>query len=152
MAVGDVIVFDQFLVDESEGLHDLENDDVKMGIVGNGVTPTAATSDPRWGAGGSTDFSAQEVTPGGNYSTGGPSLSAPSVTLTGGAAVFDAGDVSIAQDGSNPTGAYWGIVYNNTATGKNAIAFVELGTAVDLTLGAFAVNWNGSGIFSKDQA
>lgn len=152
MAVGDIIAFDQFLVDVQEGLHDLENDTIKLGIVTNSTVPTATTADPRWGAGGTTDFSANEVTPGGNYSTGGPTLANPTVTLSGGAGVFDTDDVSIAQDASNPSGAYWGFVYNDTDTGKRGILFVELGTAVDLSAGAFSVTWNGSGIHQIDQA
>lgn len=152
MATGDVVVFDQYLVDEAEGIHDLENDTIKVGIVTNSTVPAATTDDPRWGASGTTNFSSNEVTPGGNYSSGGSTAANPGVTLSGGAAVFDADDISISQDGSNPSGAYWGIIYNDTATGKNAIGYVELGGPVDLSAGDFSITWNGSGIFSKDQA
>lgn len=152
MATGDVVFFDQFLVDVQEGIHDLETDTIKMGIVTNATVPAATTADPRWGAGGTTDFSSNEVTPGGNYSAGGPAIANPTVTLTGGAGVFDGDDISITQDGSNPSGAYWGIKYNDTAAGKNAIGYVELGGPVDLSAGDFSVAWNGSGISSMDQA
>jgi len=46
-------------------------DTLKMGIV-TGVTPTIATAVPAWGAGGSTNYATSQVTPGGNYATGGP--------------------------------------------------------------------------------
>lgn len=152
MATGDVVFFDQFLVDVQEKLHDLENDTIKVGIVTNATVPAATTADPRWGAGGTTNFSSNEVTPGGNYSTGGPAAANNTVTLSGGAAVFDADDISITQNGSNPSGAYWGIIYNDTDTGKRAIGYVELGGPVDLSAGDFSIAWNASGISSLDQA
>lgn len=152
MSAGDVVFFDQFLVDVQEKIHDLENDVIKVGLITNAVTPAATTTDPRWGAGGTTNFSTNQVTPGGNYATGGPTAANPSVTLSGGAGVFDADDISILQNASNPTDARWGILYNDTATGKNAIGFVDLGAAVDLSAGDFTIAWNASGISSMDQA
>jgi len=41
---------------------------VKAGIMTNAVVPGINDSDPRWGAGGSQNYSTAEVTPGGNYS------------------------------------------------------------------------------------
>lgn len=153
MAQGDVVVFDQFLVDALEGVHDLENDTIKIGLTAGNTTPEATTSDPRWGNGGSTDFSADEVTPGGNYASGGATLGSPSVTLTGGLAMFDADDPATwSQDGSNPEDATWGIIYNDTATGKNAIAFVDLGGAFDMTTGDLSITWSANGIFRLNQA
>lgn len=152
MAAGDVHFFDQFLVDAWEKLHDLENDTIKLGIVTSSVTPAENTSDGRWGAGGSTNFSTNEVTPGGNYSAGGASMANPSMTLVSSAGVFDADDVSIAQNASNPTNGRWGIIYNSTDTGKRAIGYVDLGGTIDLSAGAFSVAWNASGIASVNQA
>lgn len=152
MAQGDVVFFDQFLVDALEKVHDLENDTIKVGLTDGTTTPAATTADPRWGAGGTTNFSSEEVTAGGNYTAGGATPAAPSVTLSGGAAVFDAGDVSWSQNGSNPTNARWGIIYNDTATGKNAIGYVDLGSAFDMTTGDLSIAWNASGIASLDQA
>lgn len=148
MAVGDITFFEQFYVDVQEGLHDLENDTIKLGLVTASVTPTASTSDPRWGSGGSTNLSSSQVTPGGNYTTGGPTIANPSVTLSSNAGVFDGDDVSISQDGSNPSGARWGIIYNDSDTGKRAIGFLDLGAAIDLSAGDFSVTWNASGISS----
>jgi hypothetical protein len=152
MAAGDIVFFDQFCVDVQEGLHDLENDTIRVGLITAVVTPSATTTDPRWGSGGSTNLSSNQVTPGGNYSSGGPTIGNNSVTLTGGAGVFDGDDISIAQNASNPTNARWGIIYNDTDTGKRAIGFVDLGAAIDLSAGAFAITWNASGISSLNQA
>lgn len=151
MAAGDVFVFDQFMVDVQEKIHDLENDSVKVALITSAVTPAVTDADPRWGAGGTTNFSTSQVTPGGNYTTGGSAAATPSVTLTGGAAVFDAGDISIAQHASNPTNARWGIMYNDTAAGKNCIGYVDLGTTINLSAGAFSITWNASGITSMNQ-
>lgn len=152
MAAGDFVVFDQALLDMLDKKHDFENDTFKLALVTSSVTPSATTSDPRWGAGGSTNMTTYEVTPGGNYSTGGVSLGGATTTLTGGAAYYDDGDVSIAQHASNPAGARWGFVYNSTSAGKEGVGFLDLGTTIDLSVGAFSVTWNASGIFSLNQA
>lgn len=152
MAAGDIVFFDQWLVDVQEGLHDHENDTFKLGLVTSSVTPAATTADPRWGAGGTTNLSSDQVTPGGNYSTGGPTIANPTCTLTGGAGVWDGDDISIAQNASNPTNARWGIIYNDTDTGKRAVGYLDLGTTIDLSAGAFSVTWNASGISSMNQA
>jgi hypothetical protein len=152
MAAGDVVFFDQFLVDVQEGVHNLETDVIKVGLVTDVVTPSTTTSDPRWGAGGSTNLATNQVTPGGNYADGGPTIANNTVTLTGGAGVFDGDDIAITADGSNPTDARWDIIYNDTAAGKNAIGFVDNGADIDLSLGDFSITWSGSGISSLDQA
>lgn len=135
MAQGDVVFFDQFLVDSMEGLHDLENDVIKIALTTGVTTPLATTADPRWGTGGSTNFASEECTPGGNYAAGGATPATPSVTLVGGQAEIDWGDVSWAQHASNPTNATWGIIYNNTDAGKRAIGFIDLGGAFNMTTG-----------------
>jgi hypothetical protein len=148
MAAGDIVIFNEFKEDVGQKIHNLSSDTFKLGLVTNAVTPAATTADPRWGAGGSTNLSSSEVTPGGNYSTGGPTLASTTWSETSGTATFDAADVSIAQNASNPNNARWGIIYNDTSAGKEAVAFVDLGGVTDLTAGAFSITWNASGIFS----
>lgn len=148
MAQGDVTLFNEFKEDVGQKIHNLSSDTFKLGLVTNAVTPAASTTDPRWGAGGSTNLSSSEVTPGGNYATGGPALASSSWSETSGTATFDATDVSIAQDAANPNNARWAIVYNSTSAGKEALAFVDLGGVTDLTAGNLAITWNASGIFS----
>lgn len=146
MAAGDVTLFNQFKPNLGAKLLDLSADTIKVGLVTSGVTPVATTTDPRWGAGGSTNLSSNEVTPGGNYSAGGPTITA---TWTGTATVtFDATDVSIAQNASNPTNGRWAIIYDSTDAGKRCIGFVDLGAVIDLTAGNFSIVWNASGIFT----
>lgn len=151
MAAGDIIWFDQALVDEAEALHDMELGTYKLALLTSAVTPAASDADPRFGAGGTTNYATNEVTPGGNYTDDGNSFANPVVTLTGGLAQFDADDFSIAQHASNPTNARWALVYN-TAAGLRALFAVDLGSALDLTTGAFSIAWNASGIMRKNQA
>jgi len=151
MAQGDIILFDQFMVDLGEKLHDLSTDVYKLGLVTSVTTPTATTADPRWGAGGTTNFDTNECTPGGNYTAEGQTLASVTFTLTGGKAVFDAADLTILQNASNPTNARWAIGYNSTDAGKRALFAVDLGSAFDLTTGDLVFTWNASGIFDINQ-
>ncbi|MBP6772729.1 MAG: hypothetical protein KA154_06980 [Gemmatimonadaceae bacterium] len=152
MAAGDIVFYDAFLVNVQEKVFNLETDTIKLGLVTSTYTPTATDAAPCWGAGGTTNTSTNQVTPGGNYVTGGASVANPTVTLTGGAGVFDGDDVSIAQHASNPTNARWGVLYSDTATNKECLGYVDLGTTIDLSAGAFSVTWNASGIMSMNQA
>ena len=148
MAQGDVTLFNEFKEDVGQKIHNLSSDTFKVGLVTNAVTPAAGTSDPRWGAGGTTNLSTSQVTPGGNYSAGGPALASSTYSETAGTATFDAADVSIAQDAANPNNARWAIIYNDTSAGKEAVAFLDLGGVTDLTAGNLAVTWSANGIFS----
>ena len=152
MAQGDVTFFDQFLADALEGEHNLETDTIQLALITSAVTPAATTADPRWGAGGSTNFSTNEVTPGGNYAARGAAVANPAVVLTGGLAEFDGDNVSWLQNASNPTNARWGILFNETNAGDRCIGFVDLGSAFDMTTGDLQVNWNANGIGRLDQA
>lgn len=129
-------------------VHQLETDTIKLGLVTSSVTPSETTSDPRWGSGGSTNLSTNQVTPGGNYSSGGPTIANNTYTLSSVTATFDGDNISISQNASNPTNARWGAIYNDTAAGKQALAFLDLGGATDLSAGDFSVTWNASGIFT----
>lgn len=147
MAEGDVTTVNEFKEDLGLSIHDLNGDVAKLGLITSVTTPTAATVDPRWGVGGTTNWSTNEVTPGGNYVTGGADVTNTYAEASG-TATFDAADVSILQNVSNPTNARWGILYNDTSTGKEVIAFLDLGADVDLSAGDFSITWNASGIFT----
>lgn len=152
MAKGDVIIFNQFLEDVGRKLHDLHNDTFKYGLITSAATPTVSTSDPCWGSGGSTNFATNQVTPGGNYSSGGPTIASTTYTQTSGTATWDGDPVEIDGDASNPTNARWAIVYNDTDTGKRAVLAVDLGDTVDLSAGDFANIWNVAGIMTLARA
>ena len=149
MAEGSIIFFNQFDEDLADKLHNVSGDVWKLGLVDSTTTPLKTTSDPRWGAGGTTDFSANEVTPGGNYSAGGVNVSTTitdNLTRSGAVTTFTVDNVSIAQHASNPTNARWGILYNSTDTGKRCAIAVDLGAVKDLSSGPFTLTWSGTNV------
>ena len=85
MSVGQTHVSAKFVSNMTiTGLASLwASDTIKMAIITNAQTPGINDSDPRWGSGGSQNYSTAEVTPGGNYSAGGVSLSGTTSTLFG---------------------------------------------------------------------
>jgi len=152
MAQGDVHMFDQFLVDALEKVHNLETDTIKLALVTATTTPATTTAVPTWGSGGTTNFSSNEVSAGGNYSAGGAACANPTVALSGGAATFDTDDPATwSQHASNPSNARWAILYNDTSTNKSCIAYVDLGSAFDMTTGDLTVAW-GAPLATFDQA
>jgi hypothetical protein len=148
VAQGDVTLFNEFKEDLGLKIHNLETDTFKVGLVTNSVTPAATSADPRWGAGGSTNFSSNQVTPGGNYTTGGPTIANNTYVETAGVAAFDGDNISVLQNASNPTNARWGIIYNDTSAGKEAVGFLDLGSVFDLSSGDLTVTWAAAGIFT----
>lgn len=151
MAAGDVTLFNKVLEDMGDKVHNMSTDTFKIGLIDSVQTPSATSVDPRWGADGTVNFLTDEVTPGGNYSSGGESLSAvitDNWSITGGLTKFDGDDVAIAQNAGNPSDARWGIVYNDTDTGKRCVGFIDLGAVKDLTTGPFSITWAAGGIFT----
>jgi hypothetical protein len=148
MAQGDVVVFAKHKQDIGLKLHELETDSFKLGLISNAVTPTETTADPRWGAGGGTNLASNQVTPGGNYASGGPAIANNTWSLSGATVTFDGDNISILQNAGNPNNARWGIGYNDTDAGKRAAFFLDLGSVTDLTAGDLSVTWNASGIYT----
>jgi hypothetical protein len=143
MATGDVTWFRQTLLDLGEKVHDLSSDTYKLGLVTSTTTPTATTADPRWGAGGTTNFSSNQVGTGTAY-TGPITLTSVTWTLVSNVPTFRAANVTVNQDGSGFTNARWGIIYNDTAAGKQAVGFVDLGSDRSIQGGALTIDWSGA--------
>lgn len=150
MARGDFEYFDQFYLDEGLAVHNLNANSIKWGLVTNAVIPTRSTPDPRWGTGGTTNFAAQEVTPGGNYIAGGTDLSSTFSGLP--APTHNGAVVSWAADAGNPQNASYGIMYNDTPAGKQCIAFVDLGGILDMRAGPLTLTPNASGFGIKGKS
>ena len=150
MASGDFTVFSQAKIDLGNKIHNLGSggDVLKFGLATNVVTPTEADAAPHWAGTGTTNYATNQVTPGGNYSTGGPTLTTQVFNASGANAKFDVDDVSITQNASNPTNARWAVLYNSTDANKRALGFLDLGSVRDLSGGNFTVTWNASGVFT----
>lgn len=143
MAIGDVTVFDAFLVNAMDNIHDFgaTPNTLKCAIVNNSTVPATTTADPCWGAGGTTNFATNEQT-GGSMTAGGQTLSAASATLNGGLVDIDFGDPAVwTKNAANPTTCYYAIIYDDTATNKNCVAAVDLGGVFDATTGDLTVTF-----------
>jgi len=144
MATGSILVFDEAkakMLDGDWAASDLFH----LAIFESARAPAVGDAAPVYSA-------TNEVTAAGTYTAGGISIGALSalVTEAGGVMTFDSleSDPTWAQDASNTTTAYWGIIYNFTDAGKDAVAFVELGGPVDMAAGALTVAWPAGGIFT----
>ena len=143
MARGDFTLFEEFADNIGEEIHNFASDTLKLGLGDDTITPTAADATPTW-----SDYSANEVSTAGGYTENGETLGSVTYTEADGVATLDAANVSLAQDGSGFTDAYWGILYNSSAAGGNAIGFIDLGGPVSEQDGPIAINWNASGILT----
>lgn len=152
MAAGDIVWFDQALLDLGEKLHDLSTDTFKLGLITAVVTPATTTTDPRWGAGGSTNLSTNAVATATAW-TGPVTLASVTWTIATGTPTFDAADPStIAQDASGFTDARWGVFFNDSDAGKRALAYLDLGSARSIVTGPLSITFNASGILTLNQA
>ena len=119
------------------------SDTIKMGIITNAVVPAITDSDPRWGVGGTQNYSTAEVVAGGNYVAGGITLAGTTSTLAGAVTSLNAtSPITLAANAANPTGAYWGIFYDSTDAGKHVFGFIDLGGPISLVSG-LQINING---------
>jgi len=143
MARGDLTLFEEFAAQLAGETHNFSSDTLKLGLVDDTLTPTAADGTPTW-----SDYSANEVGTGGGYTADGITLASVSWSETGGVGTLDAADVSLTQNASGFTDAYWAILYNDSAGSDEAIAFVDLGGPVSEQDGPVAINWNASGILT----
>lgn len=143
MARGDVVVFNEAKAKMLDGDW-ASTDHFYCAICDNTAKPTAAFATPTLG-----DFT--EVGNGGTYTTGGTDLGtlADLVTEAAGVMTFlTAVNPTWAQDAGNDVDAFWGIIYNYTDAGKDAVAFVDLGGPVDMSAGDLTITWSASGIFT----
>lgn len=141
MARGDLTVFEEAKAYMIDGGWEAA-DDIKCALLTNATAPTAADATPAL-----TDYT--QVTAGGNYAAGGTSLGdlGTCVTEAAGVMTFDsATNPSWAQHASNPTNAYYALVYH--VTSGQAICFVDLAGPVDMTAGDLTITWNASGLFT----
>jgi hypothetical protein len=142
MARGTVTLFNDFLKDLGNEVHDMTNDTFKVGMIDNTTAPTAADADPEW-----ADYSTNEVSGGTSYVAGGDTVTTQTWTQTGGVTTFAGDDVGWTIDASGPTDCYWGILYNDSATNKEAVGFIDLDGAVSLQADDIDIEWTGGNIF-----
>ena len=150
MARGDLTLFEEFALQIGLKTMQLETDVLKVALIKIAATPTAADASPTY-----SDYSANEVS-GSNYTAGGATIATNTYTEADGTAKLDGDNVTWTQHASGfavgaSTGAAWGIIYDDGATAKSAIAFVELksgSTTVGNVAGDLTISWHASGIFT----
>jgi hypothetical protein len=151
MAAGDFTLFQQFYADEANEVHDLDTDNFKLALITSTVTPSATDATPRFGAGSGVDYDANEVdSTSASYPTGGVTLSSVTFSATSGVYSFDSADISITQDATDGfTNARWAILYNDSATNKEALGFLDLGSNLSLQAGNINITPPANGWFRK---
>lgn len=137
MAEGDVLTFEEFTLNIGNGTHDLDTHSFKVALLTNAVVPTAADTTPALG-----DYT--ECTAGGNYTAGGQALTVTYTEAAGVSTFQITANSSWTKQAGSPTNAYYGLVYNDTNAGKEAICFVDLGGPVDMTAVDLVINWGAS--------
>jgi len=148
MATGTVTVFEEakaYMLDCGWE----PTDEIWIAIIDDTVDPLASHTAPEL-----ADYT--QVTDAGPYVDGGLLLDTLGdlVIEAGGVMTFDTTGgsdnetPSWAQDGSNATDAYWGVIYNDTDANDACIAFVELGGPVNMTTGSLTITWHTDGIFT----
>lgn len=145
MPQGDVIAFDQFIFDtlDADIGHDYGTGNttvLKCAVVDSTIAMVTTLADPCWGAGGTTDVSANEVTVVGDYTAGGNTLASPNIAIVGGVIHLDWGDPTAWATGTD-TDAKWGIVYNDSLAKKPCLCWVDLGTAFDMSTGTLTITF-----------
>ena len=143
MATGDLTVFDEAKAKMLDGDW-ASTDNFNCAVIDNGTAPTASTATPVIG-----DFT--QVGSAGSYTNDGEALGdiATMVTEAAGTMTWDSSsNPTWAQNASNDTDAFFGLVFNVTDAGKDALCFIELGGPVDMSTGSLTITWNGSGLFT----
>ncbi len=143
MARGDVTIFEDFADQLGKGIHNFSSDVLKLGLIDDTAAPTAGDVAPDW-----SDYVGNQVSDAGGYVDDGLTLAGVGWSETGGVGTLVADNVALAQNGAGFDDAYWGIIYNATAAGDNAIGFVDLGGPVSEQDGPVQINWNASGILT----
>jgi len=146
MAQGDVTIFEEFTNQLGKKVHNFASDTIKLGIIDNTTAPAASNVNPTW-----ANYSANEVSTDGGYTANGVTLSGVTWTEANGTSTLDdTGNISLMQNESGFTNGYWGILYNDTATEKNAFAFVDLGGPASEQAGPININWGEAGILTVE--
>ena len=147
MARGDIHWFNYGGLLIGKKLADLSADALKLGIVNGANVPTVNTPNPAWGANGTVNFSADQVTTNAGGYSGPIALASVTFTQVGNLATLAANSTVIVQDSSNGfANANYGIFYDDTAANKPAFAFIDLGGPVGNQNGPVNINFNSSAV------
>lgn len=151
MAQGTLVIFSDWELAVKKQLVDPEGT-LKMAFISvSQATLAKDDPDPRWGAGGTTNLSTNEVS-GTNYPAGGNACANPVNTETGDVIKYDADNPAAwVQDGSGPSDIKTGILYIDDAN-DYAMGFIDMtadggSTAISLIDGNITYEHGAGGIY-----
>lgn len=144
MAAGDVHVIGKYMhyLAGATGPVDWDADIIRMALAKATLTPSIDATDPCWGAGGTENYSTDEVTAGGSYAAGGNTATATLTFATHIASLKITSPMTWAANAANPTIARWAIVYDDTVAKKPVLCYIDLGGVTSLVPG-LQLNING---------
>lgn len=142
-----ITLYDTFTEAVADGRIDLDTDTFKVALLTSTYTPSM-THDQY------ADLT-NELSTANGYTSGGATLANVTWAQTSGSAKFDADDVVWTATDSGITARY-AVIYDDTATGKELVAYVLLDTSpADVTATAgntLTLTWSASGIFALAKA
>ena len=141
MATGDVTLFEEFVREIGEEIHNFPSDTLKCLLVDNGNPPAKTDATPRLAS-----YVGDEVGTGGGYTANGETLTSVDWLEAAGVATLRADSFTLAQNGAGFTDAYWAIIYNDTAAADQAICFIELGGPVSEVAGDVTIKFDGAAV------
>ena len=136
MATGTATLFNEEALDSRKGVHVLGTNTLKLVIIDNTTPPAADDATPRY-----SDYSANEVSNAGGYTTGGITLTTVTYTMISDVATLKADDILLAMDAGGFTDGYYAILINDSATNKEAIGFWDLGGPVSEQAGPVSLEF-----------
>ncbi len=146
MAAGPFTVFNKAKEKIGDGTIDLDGHTFKIAICGSAQSIaagfTGTSTDARY-----ADLTA-EVANGAGYTTGGATLASVTWAESGGTVTFDCADPQ--WSGLTKSGMKYAVIYSDTATNKDLLAFCELDTVttVAVTAGTLTINIHANGVFT----
>lgn len=123
-----LVMFDDFINQLGEGIHDLSSDTYKLALTNS--APTADTADEL------ADIT--QITAANGYSSGGTALTGVLWEETGagtGIWRFVSSDVVFTASGGSIAEFRYGVLYNDTSTGDKLIGYIDYGVGVTVTVG-----------------
>jgi len=139
MAQGDLTIFNQAKLAVLNAVHDFDSDTYKVAFITS--TPVATQTSPTL-----SDYT--ECTAGGNYSSGGFTMTAAALSESSGTVTVDfTTNISMVKHASNPTNIFAALIYNSSKSNQ-AVGWVEIDTSgADGSAGLISVTW-GSNLFT----
>jgi hypothetical protein len=146
MARNEWVTFEECSLDTMNGVHDFGSDTFSVRLITDAATePLAGTATPRW-----ADFSANECTQGGGYTTGGEELTGTATSEAAGVTKFDSDENPVwTKTAGSPTDIYWAVLVNDSATNEECVGFLDMGGPVSMVSGDVTVTWNAAGILTN---